>query len=164
VQYPNSGSQRISRFVSCGHFGRVGCVGCVRAPRVSPRIPLEILVFLCLCAVRAAPMVVWLLFCAVFTPVRVLGVTQRCVARLCVWFSACPPEATGRTLRLNWGGGKRPPIPSAGAAPMMSAMPQSGPETSLFVGDLPFDANDSTLLAVFGARYPTVVSAKVREV
>jgi RNA recognition motif-containing protein len=46
----------------------------------------------------------------------------------------------------------------------MSAMPPSGGETSLFVGDLPFDANDSTLLAVFGARYPTVVSAKVRAV
>lgn len=67
-------------------------------------------------------------------------------------------------LRLNWGGGKRPALggPSgmggmapSGAAPAIS-------ETSLFVGDLPFDVNDAMLFAVFSVGFPSCTSAKVR--
>lgn len=75
-------------------------------------------------------------------------------------------EGTGRTLRLNWGGGKRGGGPSAPLPVMPPMAPPtmmpSQSEFALFVGDLPFDVNDTVLMAVFFARYPTCSSCKVR--
>ena len=75
------------------------------------------------------------------------------------------PGATGRTLRLNWGGGAGKRLGPTGAAGPAGGGGGGGATADItaFVGDLPFDANDAALLAVFQPSFASsITSAKVR--
>ncbi|ELR16465.1 RNA recognition motif domain containing protein [Acanthamoeba castellanii str. Neff] len=71
-------------------------------------------------------------------------------ARVLNDFNNVPIPGVGRSFRLNWA--------TFGIA---ARRPETGPEFSLFVGDLAPEISDDQLQAFFGARYRSVRSAKV---